>query len=36
MKHENLDLSNEFIKVEHHRKRFGKLTFEALALRESA
>ena len=29
MKHENLVLSNEFIKVEHHRKRFGKLTFGA-------
>ena len=32
MKHENLVLSNELIKVEHHRERFGKLTLRALAL----
>ena len=35
MKHENLVLSNELIKVELHRERCGKLTFRTLALDHS-
>ena len=34
MKHENLVLSNELIKVELPQERFGKLTSRALALRQ--
>ena len=35
MKRENLFISNELMGSNYHRQRFGKLTFRALALRQS-